>query len=127
MRLTRRLTALATTTALAATGTFVTHADAAPLNATAGVTALVAPAATGDFRVLELSPTTARLVGQSAYAGITVDVQILNAKLTPPVWLDIIRWLNTGPTFPTPDDPSTCGTTIHLDRNTTVTIGCNPR
>ena len=47
--------------------------------------------------------------------------------LGPLVWLDIIRWLNTGPTFPTPDDPSTCGTTIHLDRNTTVTIGCNPR
>ena len=126
MRITNTFAALAMTTALVTTGTIATRAVAAPLSAASSVIAPVASATTDDFRAIELSPTTARLVGQDAYAGITVDVRVLSARIAPPSWLEIIRWLTTGPTFPTPDDPTGCGTTIHLDRNTTITVGCNP-
>jgi hypothetical protein len=91
------------------------------------VTVPVAAAVTDDFRVIELSRNTARLVGLGAYVGITVDVQALSAKIAPPSWQDIIRWIrSTGPTFPVADDHSYCGTTITVDANTTISMWCNP-
>src|SRR4051812_3471321 len=91
----QRLAALLCTTALLACGALAARADAAPAEpGTVGPPPPVLVAPTDPFSVTMPSPTTARMVGTGADAGLAADVQVTGGTLdgTAEFWAELWAW-----------------------------------